>query len=108
MNNSKSTTYRQSRDNLSLPVLCVYISSPFIFRIKFIVLNDNNTHNPNNKEDNNMKDTRNVKIFNIIMWTFSIIAMPVIAIPSLIGSLITKKVAEKILEKYHLNTDEII
>lgn len=55
-----------------------------------------------------MKDTRSTKIFNTIMWTFSIIAMPVIAIPSLIGMLITKKIAEKILDKYHLNTDEII
>ena len=93
---------------MSLPVLCVYISSPFIFRMKFMVLNDNNKHNPNNKEDNNMKDTRNTKIFNTIMWVFMTIAMPVVAIPSLIGSLITKKVAEKILEKYHLNTDDII
>lgn len=93
---------------MSLPVLCVYISSPFIFRMKFIVLNDNNTNNPNNKEDNNMKDTRNTKIFNTIMWVFMTIAMPLVAIPSLIGSLITKKIAEKILEKYHLNTDDII
>ncbi len=55
-----------------------------------------------------MKDTRITKIFNTIMWVFMTIAMPVVAIPSLIGSLITKKIAEKILDKYHLNTEEII
>lgn len=55
-----------------------------------------------------MKDTRNTKIFNTIMWVFMTIAMPLVAIPSLIGSLITKKIAEKILDEYHLNTDDII
>ena len=47
-----------------------------------------------------MKDTKNVKIFNIIMWVFSIIAMPVIAIPSLIGMLIGKKVSTILLKNY--------
>lgn len=54
-----------------------------------------------------MKDIRNAKIFNIIIWTFSIIAMPVIAIPSLIGMLISKKLSKVLLKHYFGVTEDM-
>lgn len=47
-----------------------------------------------------MKDTKNVKIFNIVMWTLAVIIMPLIAIPTLIGMLIAKKVSTILLKNY--------
>jgi hypothetical protein len=65
-----------------------------------MVLNDNNTINPNNIGGNNMK---NYKIFEAIMWIFCVITMPVLAIPSLIGALISKK----LIKKYFGITDDM-
>ena len=48
------------------------------------------------------------KVLNIIRWTLSAIVMPVRTILSLIMTLIFKKVARKVLNRYDLNMDNVI